>query len=175
MKKAIMFVMTFIAAISLAGCGALGHKNSSNNQSFSKNSLKVKNFQLKITKTTVIPAGETGNEFGKKPIFAVWYPIKNTSGKKITPVAASSVLHAYQPAKSKEKLTAAPLPDEKLAASNKAVIKKNQSVKGSLAWNLYDTKSPINSCCQVWHQSKNRCSNIQHQINENNSRNPATN
>ena len=47
MKKAIMFVMTFIAAISLAGCGALGHKNSSNNQSFSKNSLKVKKLPTK--------------------------------------------------------------------------------------------------------------------------------
>lgn len=144
MKKAIVLVMTFITAISLAGCGALGQsKKSSNAQSFSNNSLKVKNFQLKITKTTVIPAGETGNEFGKKPIFAIWYTIKNTSGKKVTPVSAASVLHAYQPAKSKKRLIAAPLPDEKLASSYKVSIKKNHSAKGSMAWNLYDTKSPI--------------------------------
>lgn len=142
MKKIFALVLTAIAVISLSGCSSQ-HKASSNTQSFRKNFLQVKNFQIKITKTAVIPAGETGNEFGKKPIFALWYNIKNTSNQKVSPVSAASVLRAYQPAKSKKQLVAAPLPDEKLAPKNKVAIKKNQSTKGSMAWNLYDTKSPI--------------------------------
>ncbi|GAD16055.1 DUF5067 domain-containing protein [Lentilactobacillus otakiensis] len=144
MKKTLLFLLTLTALISLSGCGMLGQsKNSANSQNFSKNSLKVKNFHLKITKTAVIPAGTSGNEFGKKPIFAIWYTITNTSGKKVSPVSAASVLRAYQPAKSKKQLVAAPLPDQSLAAKYKINIKKNQSAKGSMAWNLYDTKSSI--------------------------------
>ena len=106
--------------------------------------LKRSKLQQQLTESQkVIPAGETGNEFGKKPIFAIWYTIKNTSNKKVTPVSAASVLHAYQPAQSKKRLIAAPLPDEKLASNYKVNIEKNHSAKGSMAWNLYDTKSPI--------------------------------
>ncbi|GAA2974388.1 DUF5067 domain-containing protein [Lentilactobacillus parakefiri] len=144
MKKFLTLIFTCIIAISLSGCNIVGHHQSSSDaQSFHKNFLQVKNFQVKITKTAVIPAGETGNEFGKKPIFALLYTIKNTSNQKISPVATSSVLRAYQPAQSKKQLVAAPLPDENLAAKNKVAIKKNHSAKGSMAWNLYDTKSPI--------------------------------
>lgn len=52
--------MTLIAVISLSGCSGQ-NKSSSDTASFRKNFLQVKNFQLKITKTAVIPAGETGN------------------------------------------------------------------------------------------------------------------
>lgn len=144
MKKTLLFILTITALISLSGCGILGQsKNSSNTESFSKNSLKVKNFDLKITKTAVIPAGTSGNEFGKRPIFAIWYTIKNTSNKEVSPVSAASVLRAYQPAQSKKQLVAAPLPDTKLASKYKIHIKKNHAAKGSMAWNLYDTKSSI--------------------------------
>lgn len=142
MKKIFALALTLIAVISLSGCSGQ-NKSSSDTPSFRKNFLQVKNFQLKITKTAVIPAGETGNEFGKKPIFALWYTIKNTGNHKVSPVSAASVLRAYQPAKSKKQLVAAPLPDQDLAPKYKVAIEKNQSAKGSMAWNLYDTKSPI--------------------------------
>ncbi|MDB1104731.1 DUF5067 domain-containing protein [Lactobacillus parabuchneri] len=161
MKKVINLGVTVASLFLLAGCGSSNSssKNSSKSSDsnthvvktqkkkdryFENNYLKLEDFTLKITKTSVIPAGQKGNDYSKKPIFAIWYTVKNTSGKRIDATVASSVLEASQATKSTDhELDNAIAPDDELMKTQSDVIKKGKTAKGAMAWELSSTKTPI--------------------------------
>lgn len=155
MKRLITIGVALLAVMSLTACSssskdsksASSSKNSDvhtvktetkRSQYFKNNFLKLNEMTLKITKTKLIPAGNKGNEYSDKTVFAVWYTIKNT-GKDtdIDAVSAALVLSASQDSKNSVKsLEVASNPDQKLTDIQDDKIKKGKSGNGSMAWEV---------------------------------------
>ncbi len=55
---------------------------------FKDNEVKIEDLKINITETKVIPVGEKGNEYGDKPVFAIWFNTTNLSDKDIDPGSA---------------------------------------------------------------------------------------
>ncbi|MBU3106202.1 DUF5067 domain-containing protein [Clostridium gasigenes] len=162
MKKALLltFVLTLFI---LTGCGnqkeptktdtsnnvkTTGNveKETKNEQYFKDNEAKLNDLKIKITETKVIQMGELGNEYGKKPILAIWYETTNLSDKDINPITAWSVVFkAVQDnnPNAVNKLEVGMLPDAQFRDSQLEIIKKDGTVKNAVAYELDDLVTPV--------------------------------
>lgn len=162
MKKLATLGVTLLATMALSACGSSkANKSESSSSSdtnthtvktqkksdryFKNNVLKLNDLTIKITKTEVILKGNEGNEYNDGDVFAIWFDITNTSGKKdISPLTASWIFEATQSTKNTDKkLDVGSDVDEKLTDIQDDNIKKGKTSKGSIAWVLNDHKTPI--------------------------------
>jgi len=170
MKKTILLI-SVLALFIIAGCGGnqdKATKNGSDNANkkattenakenkknettnkdvyFKNNEAKLNDLKIKITGTKVIQAGETGNKYGKKPVFAIWYDTTNLSDKDIDPTTAwGAVFEAIQDnnPNAVNKLEVGGLPDDKFLDSQLETIKKGGTVQNAVAYELDDLVTPV--------------------------------
>lgn len=113
---------------------------------FKDGEAKLVDLKIKITKTKVIHPGEKGNEYGDKPVFAIWYDTTNLSGKDIDPstawIAVFEVIQDNNP-NSINELEIASLPDDQFLDSQLETIKKGGTVSNAVAYELDDLKTPV--------------------------------
>lgn len=169
-KKIITFIFLLFLIFSLAACGdqnnepsketaggavdnedeSIGDNNEkadeSSNVYFDGEVAEIEDVRIEIKETKVIPAGEEGNEYGEKPVFAIWYDATNKSDKDIDPnMAWFAIFTAVQdndPDMVNE-LEVAGLPDESHLDSQSNYIKKGGTVENSVAYELDDKKTPV--------------------------------
>ncbi|OMC90116.1 DUF5067 domain-containing protein [Viridibacillus arenosi] len=113
---------------------------------FKDNEAKLVDLKINITKTKVIPVGEKGNEYGDKPVIAIWYNTTNLSDKDIDPTTAWSVVFtAIQDnnPNSINKIEVGSLPDDRFLDTQLETIKKNGTVENAIAYELDDLKTPV--------------------------------
>lgn len=124
-----------------------GEKVSSptNEMSFKDGIYTSPQLTINITGTKVIPAGETGNELGEKPVIAFYYDITNNSDEEVTPsdwVLYFKAIQDNDPNKINE-LNVAPHPDNELMNDQLSIIKKGGTLKGAVAYELTDETTPV--------------------------------
>ncbi|OKO50847.1 DUF5067 domain-containing protein [Bacillus toyonensis] len=166
MKKALILTSALALSI-IAGCsnqdeGTKNGSNSANKEattkstnekketnnkfSFKDNEAKLNDLKIKITETKVIQVGEKGNEYGKKPVFAIWYETTNLSDKEINPTTGwMAVFKAVQDnnPNSVNTLEIGGLPDDQFLDSQLETIKKDGTVKNAVAYELDDLETPV--------------------------------
>ncbi|MDO6448101.1 DUF5067 domain-containing protein [Oceanobacillus profundus] len=167
MKK---FLFILFVSLILTACGDSTDSNDSQNESnnesiseetvesteeensntddvyFKDNEAKINDLKIKITETKVIPAGEPGNEYGEKPVFAIWYETTNLTDKDIDPSTAwFAVFTAIQDndPNAINELEVGSLPDENHLDSQLETIKKDGTVENSIAYELDDLETPV--------------------------------
>lgn len=175
MKKALAVLMILLMISSLSACGDGANDSSSVNDTnqeqstvdgngnveeegneekeesnndiyFKDNEVKIDDLKIKITETKVIPVGEVGNEYGEKPVFAIWYETTNLTDKDIDPIMAwLAVFTAIQDNNPNaiNELEVGSLPDDKHLDSQTETIKKNGIVENSIAYELDDLETPV--------------------------------
>lgn len=163
MIKKILLLISVLAVFTAGGCGSNENtekETSSNNPNsevtteketsrdvyFKDNEVKINDLKIKITETKVIQPGETGNEYGDKPVFAIWYETTNLSDKDIDPITGwLAVFEAVQDnnPNSVNTLEVGGLPDNQYLESQMETIKKNGTVKNAIAYELDDLETPV--------------------------------
>ena len=113
---------------------------------FANNVLVTDGYTIEITDYRVIPAGETGNEYGSVPVIAFWYTTTNTSGKEIDPMSAwifaMTAVQDNDPNAVNE-LSVAMLPDSRFTDTQMQKIKAGGSVECAVAYELTDTETEV--------------------------------
>ncbi|MEK4091748.1 DUF5067 domain-containing protein [Viridibacillus sp. FSL H8-0110] len=123
-----------------------GKAKKNNEVYFKDNEAKLVDLKIYITKTKVIPVGEKGNEYGDKPVIAIWYNTTNLSDKDIDPTTAWSVVFtAIQDnnPNSINQIEVGSLPDDRFLDTQLETIKKNGTVENAIAYELDDLKTPV--------------------------------
>lgn len=113
---------------------------------FKDNEAKLVDLKINITETKVIQPGEVGNEYGEKPVFAIWYNTTNLSDKEIDPTTAWVVVFtAIQDnnPNSVNELEVAGLPDDRFLDTQLENIKKDGTVENAVAYEMDDLETPI--------------------------------
>jgi hypothetical protein len=121
-------------------------KETNNKLYFKDNEAKLNDLKIKITETKVIQPGEKGNEYGEKPVFAIWYETTNLSDKEIDPTTGwMAVFEAVQDndPNAINTLEVGGLPDEQFLDSQLETIKKDGTVKNAVAYELDDLETPV--------------------------------
>jgi len=164
MKK-LIFSAALVLSLGLAGCGEekakeepgeketpvsaeqnVQKEETSKDVYFKDNEVKIEDLKINITETKVIPVGEKGNEYGEKPIFAIWYSTTNLSDKEIDPTSAwIAVFKAVQDnnPNSVNKLEIGASPDDKFLDTQLETIKKDGTVENAVAYELDDLETPV--------------------------------
>ncbi|MQS88694.1 DUF5067 domain-containing protein [Companilactobacillus mishanensis] len=113
---------------------------------FKNNKLIMTDVDITITKTKIIQVGETGNEYGEKPVIAFWYTTKNKSNKEINPntawIAAFTAIQDNNKNQVNE-LDMGILPDDQFLDTQSENIKKNGTVESAVAYDLDDDTTPV--------------------------------
>lgn len=113
---------------------------------FKDNEAKLNDLKIKITETKIIQPGETGNEHGEKPVFAIWYETTNLSDKDIDPttawMAVFEVVQDNDP-NAVNTLEVGGLPDNQFLDSQLETIKKDGTVPNAVAYELDDLETPV--------------------------------
>ncbi len=114
---------------------------------FADNVLVSEDVRIEITDWKVIPAGETGNEYGDAPVIAFWYSTTNLTGKEsVSPmtswIAMFTAIQDNNP-NLVNKLNVASLPDQAFLETQMATIKKGGTVDCAVAYTLSDTTTPV--------------------------------
>lgn len=113
---------------------------------FKDNEAKLEDIKINITETKVIPVGEEGNEYGEKPVFAIWYETTNLSDKDIDPsiawIAVFSAIQDNNPNAVNE-LEVGSSPDDKFLDSQSETIKKDGTVENAIAYELDDLETSV--------------------------------
>ena len=152
--------LTVLLASTLVGCSNTNYsskKDSDNNTKtvqvakkdkyyFKDNKLVIHDLNIRITQTKIIQPGETGNEYGEKPVIAFWYKVTNKTNKEIDAMTAwIAVFKAVQDNNSNtvNELEVASLPDDRFLDSQSQTIKKNGTVENAVAYTLSDTTTPV--------------------------------
>ncbi|MGE8037812.1 DUF5067 domain-containing protein [Lysinibacillus sp. NPDC093692] len=167
MKKKLIFSAALVLSIGLAGCGADSSKDEkpkeetkttastdktadketkSDGVYFKDGEVKIEDVKIKITETKVIPVGEKGNEYGEKPVFAIWYETTNLSDKEINPISAwIAVFTGIQDnnPNAVNELEVGSLPDDRFSNSQLENIKKDGTVENAVAYDLDDLETPV--------------------------------
>jgi len=113
---------------------------------FKDNKLITNEIKIEITDVKVIPAGETGNEYGEKPVIAFWYDTTNLTEEKTDPSSAWIFsFQAYQDnnENSLNELNIASLPDDQFIDSQTESIKEGGTVSNAMAYELDDDVTPV--------------------------------
>jgi len=166
MKKTLLLISALTLSI-ITGCGSQddGTKDGSDSTNkngttenaneeketnkdayFKDNEVKLNDLKIKITETKVIPVGEKGNEYGDKPVFAIWYETTNLSDKEIDPSTGwLAVFEAVQDndPNAVNTLEVGALPDDQFLDSQTETIKKGGTVKNAIAYELDDLETPV--------------------------------
>jgi len=113
---------------------------------FKDNEVKLDDLKIKITETKVIPAGEEGNEYGDKPVFAIWYDTTNLTDKDIN--ATTAWLTVFEAVQDNDPnvvntLNVGSLPDDQFLESQLKTIKKDGTVSNAVAYKLDDLETPV--------------------------------
>lgn len=165
--KNMLITFTLLTSLMLAACGGSEEQTDSPNTTnettesnqteetltedandvyFKDNVAKLEDLKINITETKVIPVGEPGNEYGEKPVFAIWYETTNLSDKDIDPtIAWSAVFTAIQDnnPNSVNELEVGSLPDDKFLDTQLETIKKDGTVANAVAYELDDLETPV--------------------------------
>lgn len=157
MKKITALVLVLVIALVLVACGGdkpekgevkgkVNKEKSSTEAYFKNNIAETKNCKIEITDVKIIQPGETGNEYGEKPIITFWYKVTNKTDKELTPVWAwSDIFTAYQdndPNRVNE-LDVGFFDDDRFLDTELDVIKKNGTVENAYSYELDDLETPI--------------------------------
>lgn len=113
---------------------------------FKDNVAQLRDVKITITDTKVIPVGEEGNEYGDKPVFAIWYETTNLSEKEINPTTAwMAVFEAVQDNDPNvvNTLDVGSHPDDRYLDTQLADIKPNGTVTNAIAYELDDLETPV--------------------------------
>lgn len=113
---------------------------------FKNNTARLDDLKIKITNTKVIKVGEPGNEYGNKPVLAIWYDTTNLSDKAVDPVTAwTGVFNAVQDnnPNSINELNVGWHPDEKYLDTQMETIKKGGTVTNAVSYELDDLETPV--------------------------------
>ena len=166
MKKSLLLVSALTLTI-VAGCGnkdegtktpseTQNETNTENTQEhstenkkdvyFKDNEAKFEDVKIKITETKVIPVGEKGNEYGEKPVFAIWYETTNLSEQDIDSI--SGWIRNFEAVQDNNPntintLDVASLPDDQFLNTQSESIKKGGTVKNAIAYELDDLETPV--------------------------------
>ena len=152
--------LTVLLASTLVGCSntnSSSKKDSDNNTKtvqvakkdkyyFKDNKLVIHDLNIQITQTKIIQLGETGNEYGEKPVIAFWYKVTNKTNKEIDAMTAwIAVFKAVQDNNSNtvNELEVASLPDDRFLDTQSQTIKKNGTVENAVAYTLSDATTPV--------------------------------
>lgn len=152
--------LTVLLVSTLVGCSntnSSSKKDSDNNAKtvkvakkdkyyFKDNKLVIHDLNIRITQTKIIQPGETGNEYGEKPVIAFWYKVTNKTNKEIDAMTAwIAVFKAVQDNNSNtvNELEVASLPDDRFLDTQSQTIKKNGTVENAFAYTLSDTTTPV--------------------------------
>lgn len=113
--------------------------------SFKDGVLTTPDVRIEITDHKIIPVGQKGNEYGEKPVLALWYKITNVSGGKVSPMNFIFDITAYQDnnPNAENKLDVGMLPDDRFTDSQTENIKKGGTVESAIAYELDDTTTPV--------------------------------
>lgn len=144
MKKIIsLMLITFLSIVFLSDHNEV---NAATKYQFKNNTATLTDITITITKTKVIKPGKKGNEYGDKPIFAIWYKVKNKTGKDIDPITAWIVTFKATQDTSKNyvnELDVASNPDEKYFNTQLKRIKKGGTLANAISYELTNTKTPV--------------------------------
>ena len=113
---------------------------------FKDNVAKIEDLMIEITETKVIQPGDEGNEYGEKPVLAIWYETTNFTDKDIDPITAwIAVFTAIQDNDPNmiNELNVGSLPDESHLDTQMNTIKKNGTLENSIAYELDDLETPV--------------------------------
>lgn len=112
---------------------------------FENGVLTTPELKIEITRYKVIKAGQTGNEYGDKPVIAFWYKTTNLSGDDVDPMAFIFNFEAYQDnnPNAENKLDVGALPDDRFLDSQTETIKKGGTVENAIAYELDDLVTPV--------------------------------
>ena len=170
MNKKLIFSATIICALLLGACGADKKTEDKEVQEtqdvaatkgneveketaakeedvyFKDNEVKLVDLKINITDTKVIQPGEAGNEYGEKPLFAIWYDTTNLSDKDIDPMTAWIVVFtAVQDnnPNAVNELEVGTSPDDSFLNSQSETIKQDGTVKNAVAYELDDLETPV--------------------------------
>lgn len=160
-KKILVSIITLMSALTLTACGSNSSDKSSSSSSkpvkvavpksepkytFKNGVATLHDLKIEITSEKIIQPGQTGNEYGKKPVIAFWYKTTNFTDKKIDPSTAwIAVFKAIQDnsKNSVNTLNVGSLPDNKFLDSQSQTIKKNGTVENAISYELTDLKTPV--------------------------------
>lgn len=118
-----------------------------NGPSFADGVLTMDNYTITITDCKVIQPGETGNEYGEKPVIAFWYDTTNVSDEDgLNPMTAW--IMAFEAVQDNDPnavntLNVAALPDQQFLDSQTQDIKVGGTVSNAVAYELDDTTTPV--------------------------------
>lgn len=118
-----------------------------NGPSFADGVLTMDNYTITITDCKVIQPGETGNEYGEKPVIAFWYDTTNVSDTDgLNPMTAW--IMAFEAVQDNDPnavntLNVASLPDQQFLDSQMQDIKVGGTVSNAVAYELDDTTTPV--------------------------------
>ena len=167
-KRALAIVFAAFMALSLTACGGAPADTAENTTQteqpsdeaqepadtepeseyyFKDNVLVSEDERIEIKDWKVIPVGDTGNEYGEKPVIAFWYDTTNLSGNEnVTPstawIAMFTAVQDNDPNMVNE-LNVGMLPDEQYLDSQMAQIKKDGTVSNAIAYELTDETTPV--------------------------------
>lgn len=104
--------------------------------------VNLKVLKIKVTKTSMIAAGQRGNEHGDRPLMVFWYRVTNHMATPITVRRAwTDVFDATQrPHSTAHPLKVVPLSDEPAASP---VIKRGQTASGAVAYAVDERRQTI--------------------------------
>lgn len=107
--------------------------------------LETSEVRIEITDYKVLPVGSKGNDYGEKPVIAVWYDITNISGDDVDPLQFIFLFTAYQDNNpdSLNELQVGGLPDDRFLDSQTEKIKKGGTVENAIAYELDDVTTPV--------------------------------
>lgn len=163
MKKVYILSTLLMTAVLLVGCGGEkteeapkkattesteSTKTEATNDAvyFKDNVAQLIDVKLEITETKVIQPGEVGNEYGEKPVFAIWYKATNLTGKDIDPgtawIAVFEAIQDNDPNRVNT-LDVGALPDDRFLDTQLETIKKGGTVEHAIAYELDDLTTPV--------------------------------
>ena len=163
MKKSLVTLCAAGAlGLVLAGCGSTtdtaGSSSSENvsvpaaakekkaETAFKRGVLTTPDVKIEITDHKVIPAGAKGNEYGDKPVLALWYKTTNVSGEDVDPTDFIFHFEAYQdnnPDRDKKLDVGIMFSDDRFRDSHMENIKKGRTVEDAIAYELDDLTTPV--------------------------------
>lgn len=114
---------------------------------FADGVLTTGGYTITITDYKVIQPGETGNEYGEKPVIAFWYDTTNTgSASEIN--ASTAWIMVFEAVQDNDPnavntLNMGLLPDQQFLDSQVESIKDGGTVSNAVAYELDDTTTPV--------------------------------
>lgn len=162
MKKSLVILICALGALGplLTGCGSTAENAGSNSSedvtvpadaekkpeaSFKNGVLTTPDLKIEITNHKVIPAGAKGNEYGDKPLLALWYKTTNLGDGDVDPTDFIFHFSAFQDndPNAENELEVGPLPDDRFLDSQLEKIKKGGTVENAASYELDDLVTPV--------------------------------